>query len=366
MSINANPVTSVLFPTGDLLSAGDGLEDLGVGDVGIFDADTNLAINAGGAPSVREFYIAVGVDTTGDGTVDYVAKSAGESIQVSNVNNYASQCYSECTAQVSEFEGYSVTCDNDYIVKLVVTDPEGFINYGYEPVYKSFVVRTSACEDCEDCGEGSCQQFALDLQTAINDDPEGLFTVNLYNITDSSRATPLNEAQVLALETCPVVEITGNCGQIKDFCKIPENYTFPRGTKMEVTFPDWDTPVPEVVVTQELSYEEVAAYDAKFKEYNAHGFNGSYYRLTKSGVQFGPAYQTDLSAEYIAINLGNAFHSHSNPSVLRNGATTTIYMNCDEGDGASAEDVATVLDALLPNFAGQASDIGDCDCIPGE
>lgn len=362
MSIFANPVTAVLFPTGILLSAGDSIEDLGVGDIGVFNADNNLAIDPSTAEGVREFYIAVGVDTTGNGQVDRIARSVGQSVATRNVLFYEGQCYEECTAQIDEITAYdNITCSEDYAVKFVISDPEGFINYGYQPVNKTFVINTDHCAPCEDCGAADCNQFAVAFRTAVNNDPEGLFTVGLFDPSDSTRETDLTDENALSLEGCPVIQVTSNCGEIKDFCKIPEGYTFPRGSKLTIAFPGWNVAVPTVTNTQALSYEEVAAYDAKFKEYHAFGYDGSPYRLTESGVQFGPKYQADLSAEYITINLGNKFVSNSNPSELNNGGTTTVFWNCEDG---TVIDFVLILDALLPAFKSLEDKIGDCDCLP--
>jgi len=361
MSIMVNPITSVLFPKGDLLAKGDTIEDLGVGDVGIFNADTNLAID-GTDTGVRSFYIAVGVDTTGDGSVDYIAKSAGESIVTSEVISYEAQCHKECEPYVAEITGVDVICDRDYAIKLSISDPTGFSNYGYQPILKTFVVRSEDCDVCVDCAEGDCKEVMIQLKNRINEDPEGLFNAQLYAATDIARATPLDDEAVKDLPACPVFQITGNCGSIKDFCNIPENYTFPRGTKVDISFPLWDRPIPTVEVTQELSYEEVAAFDAKFNEYHAHGYNGSYYRQTESGVQFGPSYQADLSKKYITVNIGNAFRSNSNPSVLRNGGTTTLYWDCEEP--FLSGDFLEVLDTVLSNFPALEAKVRACDCLP--
>lgn len=362
MSIFANPVTAALFPTGTLLAEGTGIEDLGVGDIGVFNADTNLAIDATTAEGVREFYVAVGVDSTGNGQVDRVARSVGQSVATRNVLFYEGQCYTACGSQIDELTGYNnITCSTDYPVKFVISDPEGFVNYGYQPVNKTFVINTDHCAPCEDCGAADCNQFSVALRSAVNSDPEGLFTVGLFDAADANRVTDLTDVAALALATCPVIQVTGNCGEIKDFCNIPEGYTFPRGSKLTIAFPGWDVSVPTVTNTQALSYEEVSAYDAKFKEYYAFGYDGSPYRLTESGVQFGPKYQADLSAEYITINLGNKFVSNSNPSELNNGGATTVFWNCAD---EAVVDFVEILDALLPAFNPLEAKIADCDCLP--
>lgn len=355
MSIFANPVSSVLFPTGDLLAVGDGIEDLGVGDIGVFDADKNLAINAAGAPNVRAFYVAVGLEG------NRVARSSGQSIRVDNVLFYEGQCHTECTPQVSEITDFNnIACGRNYAVRFVVSDPEGFINYGYQPINKTFVINTDNCPVCEDCEAADCNQFAVAFRHAVNNDPEGLFTVGIFAATDTNRATDLTDAQVLALQACPVIQVTSNCGEIKDFCKIPENYTFPRGTRVDIAFPEWESAIPTVQVTQALVYEQGAGYDAKFKEFVAQGFDGSPYRITESGVQFGGNFQAKVGSEYITINIGNKFVSNSNPSELNNGGTTAIYLDCD---GGYITALTQIFDALLPGFAPLHGKLSACDCI---
>ena len=67
MSTN-NKVFQVLVTKGDkaLAVAGTKVDVLEDGQLGIFDAKTNLAV----VTPVNKFYLAVGVDTDGDGDID--------------------------------------------------------------------------------------------------------------------------------------------------------------------------------------------------------------------------------------------------------------------------------------------------------
>jgi len=81
MSTN-NKVFQVLVTKGNaaLPSRSATLDSLAVGQLGIFDAKTNLAIDGTTNP-VRDFYLAVGVDNDGDTVMDGVNFSAGQLIQ---------------------------------------------------------------------------------------------------------------------------------------------------------------------------------------------------------------------------------------------------------------------------------------------
>ena len=375
MSRNANPVPAVLFPDAEqgVLAAGNGVEDLALGQVGVFDADTNESVDASADPMPRRFYIAVGIDADGDGVVDDIARSGGQAIQRGNVISYESHCYNGCVPQVIHLDDIEVKCERDYIIKLGLIDAEAFINYGYRPVNKSFVVRTDCCNPCDEdeCNEADCRAFAVSLKEAINADPEALFTVELFNPASAGlEDTALTDEEALALvdgegnTVCPVVRITSNCGSIKDFCGIPFNQTFPRGTAFEVSFADWDCAIPSTETIQDLAYEEYAGYDAKTQEFWAQGVEVGPYRITESGVQSAGPYKADVNTNYNVINLNYDVEGHGGFEYYKNAVDTTIFFEC--GVNTASNGLALVLDAILaaPSMPlkPQAALLNACDC----
>lgn len=144
MSTN-NKVFQVLVTKGDkaLAVAGTKVDALTDGQLGIFDANTNLAV----VTPVKEFYLAVGVDTDGDGTIDNIVTSAGQVIQSENVRDITSQEYTAPTPMEFEITDYdTVLPDTDYSVKLEFRNAQIYARQGYNQFAKTFSVRTSCVE----------------------------------------------------------------------------------------------------------------------------------------------------------------------------------------------------------------------------
>jgi len=112
-------VKRVLVTSGNqaVLAAASKPENLALGQVGVFDAATNISIAAASTP--REFYISVGIDETGTGLVSGTKDSAGQVIQAKNIRAYTFRPHTPARAQVLRMKG--VIPDNtieDYAFKF--------------------------------------------------------------------------------------------------------------------------------------------------------------------------------------------------------------------------------------------------------
>ena len=369
MGRNANPIPATLFPDSEqsVLAAGNTVDDLGVGQIGVFNADTGESIGAATSPMPRRFFIAEGLDTNGDGTVDDIAQSAGQGINVKDVVGYESLCYRSGLSQIVQISDIAVKCERDYLVQINIRDAEAFDTYGYNPVRKVFAVNTECCDDCgeDNCKEGNCATFAINLKDAINADPDGIFTAELFDPADSALGDEaITDAEAIALTeaqepTCPVVRITANYIPLKEYCGIPFTHTFPRGTAFDVSYPEWDCELPTATTLQELGFEEVAGKDARYEEFWAQGIEVSPYRLTESGVNNTAPYRSASNGRYNVINLSYDLEGHSGGRYYTNAAQTIIYFACGFNVGESS--FANVLDNLLPGFEAQAATLNVCD-----
>lgn len=359
MGKSVNPIQATLFPKADaaVLAAGNTVADLTVGQAGVFNADTGLSINAGGAGAVSRFFVAVGLDTSGDGNVDDIAKSSGQEVQKANVTGYESLCYREGVDQIVRVGDIDIVCGKDYIVKVGVRDAKAFSLYGYNPVYKSFVVPAQCCDNCEDCASGDNAEFAFSLRDRVNADPEGLFSAIV--VSSNAPTVEITDREHDFTSNSPEVVITVNHDVVKKYCGIPFTYTFPRGTAFDVSFPDWDCAIPSVTEVQALGFELVSGVDAQMNEFVAQGITNSPYRITESGVQNVPAYLSNASGRYNVINLTYDVEAWGADRLYHNSANTNIYLACE--DNTAGIGIATILDALLPTFAAQAAAITACD-----
>lgn len=180
-----NAVFQVLVTKGNLspLAAGNPIDNLAVGQIGIFNKNTNLSIDGTNLADAREIFLAVGADTDGDTVMDDIQRSAGQVIQTQNTKAYNVRCYSAALPKIVEITGFTAKCETDYGIKIEVVNQLKYITNGFNQASKSFVIRTGCCtqEDCTSCPEGDCNEIAVKLAANINEDPEGLFKAEVID-----------------------------------------------------------------------------------------------------------------------------------------------------------------------------------------
>ena len=133
MSRGVYPVEQILVTTTDaaVIAAGSAVSALAVDQLGIFSYQTNLSIDGTDLPVARDFFIAMGRDTTGDAVLDDIDKSAGTKIQRGNVKAYNSRCFTPSREKVIEIALITANCEADYAIRFDITAGEAFFNYGF-------------------------------------------------------------------------------------------------------------------------------------------------------------------------------------------------------------------------------------------
>lgn len=166
------PVASTtLLPT----TAGNSVETLAVGQLGIFDAKTNQAINASTSPLPKEFYFAVGVDKNGDSVVDDYRFSAGQFIQKSNIVGYTTKAYNAGSPMKVTVGNFKAECDTEYGVRVEFRNSRISRIQGYNQFSKAYMVKTPCCDDCaEGCGSLDANILSQLFVDTINGDESGL------------------------------------------------------------------------------------------------------------------------------------------------------------------------------------------------
>lgn len=201
MSTN-NKVFQVLVTKGNaaLPAKGAALETLADGQLGVFDAKTNLAID--GTTPVKEFYLAVGVDADGDTVVDNINFSAGQVIQKENIRDYTYKPHTASRPMVFEITDYKVNCDTEYAVKLEFRNMQVYMRQGYNAYAKTFSVKTDCCDELE---TGSVKDLTAKLLQAFNSDAAGMF-----------KAEAITGGASLSVTTAPTVasDITVSIGKV--------------------------------------------------------------------------------------------------------------------------------------------------------
>jgi len=401
MSSMIGSVDTVLITTGDqaIATVGESLSDLALGQIGIFDAETNLAIDGSGAN--RKFYLALA--TTKDGKREYVKT---EVITAADVESYNTRCASAPREGVYDLvvDGCS-NCSEDYVLKFNITSPSDFYKMGYQPLYKSFVVDKDCCTNCADCdNEGAiCREVIKKLLTEGADFTAGTSNaatatslasaidgVSGYsasadgNVVTVTADTAGVAGNAIAFETnattgvsitgsgfliggsdadadnCPALRVQTVLPTIKDWCGIPETYDFPRNIKMVASPTQGLACCGTVTERQVPTLEEGSWQEVKFREYEAKGHEDGPYRQTKSGVFLGGSLNTVESTDYNSIDIQYRYTHYSGNLRYSDPKMASIFMPC--ASSTTSSEIAAALDQLLSSFDAKAGDLALCAC----
>jgi hypothetical protein len=163
------PITSTtLLPT----TAGNSVETLANGQLGIFDAVTNQAVNASTSPLPKDFYFAVRNDV--NGVTDY-RFSAGQLVQKKGIVGYTEKSYNAGSPMKVTVGNFKAECDTEYGVRVEFRNAKINRIQGYNQFSKAYMVKTPCCDDCaEGCGSLDANVLTQLFIANINSDESGL------------------------------------------------------------------------------------------------------------------------------------------------------------------------------------------------
>lgn len=172
MSRNNHPF-QVLVTTGnaDVLDPNVNVESLAVGQIGVFDAETNVSLDENSKP--RNIYLAVGVDKTGGSTLNSINKSAGQKISLKDIKSYTYRAHTAARPQILDFAGYTANCDENYAIRLEFENAKIRKRIGYNQFSHTYAIKSGDCTGCEGCPSGDCVAVTEAMVNAINADDHG-------------------------------------------------------------------------------------------------------------------------------------------------------------------------------------------------
>lgn len=323
-----NDVFQVLVTKGDkeVLSLGKKLVDLIPGQIGVFDANTNLSID--GTQGNRNFYLAVGLDLNGDGVTDEVAKSTGSHIQKKNIQFYSFRPHTASRPMKVVLKDFTADCETEYGIKLELRNQEIYRSQGYNQFTKTYSIVTGCCDGCEPtCPSGDANEITKLLKININNDPSGLIkataiarqplTVATHgvsvNIPLGGVVSDANLEAIMVFNAAQAdpstfvytdLEIETITQAVNNFCSVNLKYFYPRETVVIATKIAGFKCNGTLEVTQEAAFEEGSGYDIKQLEYEAKGWKESPYRLsTLNGVADERVFNTNVIEKYDQLAL---------------------------------------------------------------
>lgn len=309
-----NDVFKVLVTKGNQAVLGPNLkvDNLADGQIGVFNADTNVSLNAASAATTKNFYLAVGVHS--GGALASIRQSSGNEIQGDKISGYTFKPHTAGQAQIVEVEVATAKCDADYALKIEFFNAKIWRNMGYTPYSHTFNIRTACCVDCaDDCNTAdpaeiiklfsqringskdqlvTAQVIAVDAITIADqgtsvDYAAGAVITNLDDIADviafnKTAATEGDKIQVkLRLTSKPINAAMSNIGGID------LKYYNQRETTMVVSFGDGFNCGGKITITQDAAYEQGNGYDIQQREYKTLGWqsdSGAYRQSAVTGM----------------------------------------------------------------------------------
>lgn len=276
-----NPVFQVLVTNGNkaLLAKDKTLSDLTPGQLGIFNADTNISVDNTNISTVRDFYLALGIDRDGDDTVDDILKSSGQIIQKRNITGMNLDCPVAPLPKIVDITDFKGMCETEYAIRVTLRNQETYLTNGFTPDSKTYTIMTSCCdkEDCFSCPKGDCNEVAVKMVESINSDPDNL--LKAYLIDGDEEILDLEDLEdwlddEANEDICLGIRIEANIAAITKFCSINHKYFKPRNTDIEVSLVKGFDCNGTVTVVQDGRIEKGSGYDIAQLEYEAGGWNG--------------------------------------------------------------------------------------------
>lgn len=353
------------------------INELAVGQIGVFNADTNLSLSvASPVSNAKRFYIAIGVDTEGGSTLNDVIKSSGTHINMDEISNISFRCYSPHNPQIIDVVNFVANCQTQYSINIKLNVEAAYVSYGFNLPGKTYNYVTSCCNDCgTGCPSGDCNELALGLVTAINNDKDGLFAAYLldYTTTPGSHVVVdiddyeswvtdvANAGKCLGLR---VVTIPTKMYQYLNGINL--KYDYPRVPTLYLSLTEGFNCNGEIVYTQDAIHSQGDGYDMKKMESDASGNTAtgkSAYRI--SGLVGVPVFSyvgtVDVNTAYVQYTI-ESNQSSTNGGIQSTTMTplsTTVVIPC--ADGTTRTDFIALMDALTAGkFAALASTNAAC------
>lgn len=354
-----------------LLPAGKPLEDLNIGQLGAFDAATNMAIDQFTNPMPKEIFFALAYQTE-SGAIDY-RTSAGQVIQRQGVVGYTTKLCTSGSPMKVTVGNFKAECDTEYGVRVEFRNAKINRIQGYNQFSKAYMVKTPCCDDCaEGCGSLDANVLTQLFVANINADESGLILaqpVARQALTTATHGTSVNysagdvmtDADVAALivfnataapgdQVFADFQLVSQPLSIGSFCQVNLHYYKLLETVLIVSLIEGFGCSGATTVNEYPTYAEGTGINIQQKEYHASGWAGSGpYKLSQvTGTAKGNiVYLADKNTNYDQIILEHNQTSESGWQEYNNTMSTVFAYPCDDCNLANS--ITRLLDAFITN-----------------
>ena len=339
------------------------ITELKPGQIGFFNAATNLSFDETMADSVKDYFIAVGLGKTGATVASDVAKSSGNVIQSNNLVHYTFRPHTPARPMKVKLKKYTAYCEFEVGVKLELRNQRIYNTQGFVQFSKTYVAKMPNCKRCGDrCQEVDSNLITKQLYINIMNDPSKLVKAKIFERGTTNELTLAQlEANITFNITAPAanrkysdIEIETIPENVNDFTSVSLDYVYPRQTLALLSISDGSDFNGEIEVTQTPVFEEGAGIDLKQLEYFTKGWTESPYRTSAIwNVADNKVYNTDASKNYDQFVISYDETSEGGWAKYDMAQSTIIAVPADEQ--TTSQGIVKILDAIAKrvsnNFA---------------
>lgn len=338
------------------------LEDLLPGQIGVFDAETHVSLDA--TSNFYDFYFAVGIDRDGDGVSEDFQFSAGARIQARNMRFVEKVNYVAPLPKVIKISDFKGTCNTEYSIRLDLSNLQILRRTGYNKFAKTYVTTTGCCGACETCGSGNCVEVALGLYNEIKNDKDGLvipsmvtdiaLTNAVHGVAvdlaigdvvsedDAAAVLSFNETADDADKVCIAIVLTTVPVKISDFCGIPRLEYKAKQTVVDAFLMQGFDCNGKVETIQEAVYENASGQQVREKEFYSNTRSTDVYQLSECGLPFEDReFFASSSTKYTEISLTYDYFGRSAWNEYLNNIATVIAI--PEGETAVINALVAII-----------------------
>lgn len=357
---STNNVFQVLVTKGNspVLPQNQTLDDLVVGQIGVFNAETNQSID--GSKAVKDFYLAVG-NAEGAGTVkEEISFSAGRNIPTLGISEYNFRGHTAERPQIFQIKDYkNVQCNAEYFIRLEFRNSVIYRTQGPNQFTKAFTVKTSTYANCGASGAEGAQELTKLFLTEMQANAQGLFKVEAIDAAGAVIQGDFNTWAAANPTVSPGLQITALSLKDSKFNEVPNLHYYPRLNVIIPALGDTLAAIAKIEYVQDGAAEEGSGTDVRFKEYIAGGWNSrpKRYRIIDGvGNAQGYKYYSDPGVKYDLINLQYVKKDPGSTFDFINTLNTLVAI--PEADTATRDSLLGVLDkiAITQGFDALADD----------
>jgi hypothetical protein len=377
MSNRNNDVFSVLVESycdGGLMNSGNPIEDLNNGEIGVFNAATNLSINAFTNPMPNEIFFAQAYQKD-NGSTDF-RFSAGQVIQRKGVVGFTEvDCTTGEPMEVT-VGNFRAECDTEYGIRVEFRNAKINRIQGYNQFSKAYMVKTPCCDDCaEGCGSLDANVLSQLMVDVVNADISGLVeavfvarqpitiiphgtsanyaTGAVVSAADVADLIVFNSTAVAADQVFADFKLISQPLSIGSFCQVNLHYYKLLETTLIVSLIEGFGCSGATTINQYPTFAQGTGINIQQKEYHASGWAGSGpYKLSQvTGTAYGNiTFLADKNTSYNQVILEYNQSSESGWQEYSNPLSTVFAYPCDSGDCTDSQDeLVDFLQAWITN-----------------